>query len=67
MNEDEDYDVVLDILQKHRDILWKMTQQNLNADMFNIMDDIRLRQMDELDEAMSVWKKHKEKHDGTNP
>lgn len=67
MNEDEDYDIVLDVLQKHRNILWKMTQQNINTDMFNIMDDIRLRQMDELDEAMSVWKKHKEKHDGTNP
>ena len=54
MNE-EDYDVVIDTLQKQRDILWKMTQQNMNADMFNIMDQIRLEQIDQLDKAMAMW------------
>ena len=57
---EEDYDVVIDTLQKQRDILWKMTQQNMNADMFNIMDQIRLEQIDQLDKAMVMWKKSKE-------
>jgi len=61
MNEyDDEYDIVLDTLQEKRDRLWKMTQQNMNADMFNIMDDIRLEQIDELDRAMASWKKSKE-------
>jgi len=55
----EDYDVVIDTLQKQRDILWKMTQQNMNADMFNIMDQIRLEQIDQLDKAISLWEKNK--------
>ena len=54
----KDYDVVLDTLQKQRDILWKMTQQNMNADMFNIMDQIRLEQIDQLDKAMELWKEY---------
>lgn len=56
MNDDDEYDVVLDVLQKHRDILWKMTQSNMNVDMFNIMDQIRLEQIDKLDKAMKMWK-----------
>jgi hypothetical protein len=61
MNEyDEEYDAVIDTLQKQRDILWKMTQQNMNSDMFNIMDDIRLAQIDQLDHAIASWKKSKE-------
>ena len=53
------YDVVIDTLQKQRNILWKMTQQNMNADMFNIMDQIRLKQIDQLDKAMDMWEKKK--------
>jgi hypothetical protein len=53
---DEDYDVVVDTLKKQRDILWKMTQQNMNSDMFNIMDQIRLEQIDQLDKAIVMWK-----------
>jgi len=60
MNEEEDYDVVIDTLQKQRDILWKMTQQNMNSGMFNIMDQIRLESIDQLDKAMTMWKKSKE-------
>jgi hypothetical protein len=57
---DEEYDVVLATLQEKRDRLWKMNQQNMNADMFNIMDQIQLEQIDELDRAMLSWKKSKE-------
>ena len=54
MNDDE-YDVVIDVLQKHKDILWKMTKSNMDNDMMNIMDDIRLGQIQELNEAMGMW------------
>ena len=57
---DEEYDVVIDTLQKQRNILWKMTESNMNHDMFNIMDEIRLEQIDQLDKAMAMWKKSKE-------
>lgn len=60
MNDDADYDVVIDTLQKHYDELWKMTQRNMNADLFNIMDQIRLEQCDQLKRAMDLWQKHKE-------
>jgi hypothetical protein len=58
MTTEKDYDVVVDTLQKHHDTLWKMTQQNINSDMFNIMDQIRFEQMAQLTEAIGVWKKH---------
>jgi hypothetical protein len=57
---EQEYDVVIDALQEKRDRLWKMTQQNMNADMYNIMDQIRLEQIDQLDRAMASWKKSKE-------
>jgi hypothetical protein len=59
--EDYDYDVVVDTLQKKYDVLWKMTQSNMNSEftMMNIMDDIRLNQMDELEQAIDMWKSRK--------
>jgi hypothetical protein len=60
MNEEKDFDVVIDVLQKHRAILWKMTQQNMNSDMFNVMDQIRLEQIDQLDRAIIMWENHNE-------
>jgi hypothetical protein len=58
----EDFDVVIDVLQKHRDKLWEMTKRNMQSEFIgmNIMDDIRLSQMDELEEAIEVWKRYKE-------
>lgn len=54
----EDYDVVIDTLQKQYDILWKMTERNMNSEYIGmgIMDDIRLEQMDQLKEAIKIWK-----------
>ena len=52
---DEEYDIVLATLQEKRDRLWKMNQQNMNADMFNIMDQIRLEQIDQLDKAIQSY------------
>jgi hypothetical protein len=50
-----EYDVVIATLQAKKDSLWKMTQSNMNADMMNLMDDIRLEQIQELNEAMGMW------------
>jgi len=55
MNEEVEYDVVIDVLQKHRDILWKMTKSNMDNDMMNVMDDIRLEQISQLEKAIAMW------------
>ena len=57
---EEDYDVVIDVLQKHRDILWKMTKSNMDNDMMNIMDDIRLEQISQLEKAIKLWRERNE-------
>ena len=49
----EDYDVVIDVLQKHHDTLWNMSK---NKDEWGIMDYIRLEQMEQLKRAMKLWK-----------
>jgi hypothetical protein len=57
----DDYDVVIDTLQKQYDILWKMTERNMNSEFMGmgIMDDIRLDQMEQLKEAIDMWKGRK--------
>ena len=55
MNE-EQYDVVLSTLEEKRNRLWKMTESNMNMDMMNVMDDIRLEQIQQLDKAIEMWK-----------
>jgi hypothetical protein len=57
MENDEDYDVVVDVLQKHYDALWKMCE---HKEEWGIMDHIRLDQMQRLKTAMQVWQKHLE-------
>lgn len=56
MNEEE-YDVVIDVLTKHRDKLWEMTRRNMQSEFIgmNIMDDIRLAQIEQIDEAIKLW------------
>jgi hypothetical protein len=56
MNE-EDYDVVIDVLQKHHDKLWDMTKGERD---WGIMDHIRMEQMSELKRAIKLWKEHKD-------
>jgi hypothetical protein len=53
----DEYDVVIATLQEKKDRLWKITQQNMNSEYLgmNIMDDIRLEQIQELNEAMGMW------------
>lgn len=64
MSDEEEYDVVLDVLQKHHDKLWEITRRNMQSEFLgmNIMDDIRLAQMEELKQAMKLWKNR----NGTN-
>jgi hypothetical protein len=52
-----DYDVVIDTLQKQHDLLWRMTEQNMNSEFgMSLMDDIRFKQMDQLQQAIDMWK-----------
>lgn len=50
----DDFDVVRDALQKRRDKLWKMTQQNMRSGFFNVMDQIRLEEIEKLDDAIAA-------------
>jgi hypothetical protein len=56
---DDEYDVVIDVLQKHRNALWEMTKRNLESEYIgmNIMDHIRLEQIAELDRAIEERRK----------
>lgn len=57
----ENYDVVVDVLTKHAQELWRMVERNMRSDLIglNIMDDIRMRQIGEIDECINMWKAHK--------
>ena len=52
---EKEFDVVVDALMQRYDALWKLTLSNMNMGMMNAMDDIRLKQMDEIKEAVSMW------------
>ena len=54
--EEKEYDVVVDVLQKHIDTLWNLSK---NKDQWDIMDDIRFEQIEELKRAINIWKKYK--------
>ena len=56
---EEKYDVVIATLKEKKEALWKMTRQNMDSGFFNIMDQIRLKHIDELDDAVACWKKYK--------
>jgi hypothetical protein len=61
---DKPYDVVIDTLQKQRDLLWKMTERNMKSEYigFNIMDEIRLKHISRLEDAMDCWNKYKHEY-----
>ena len=60
MTDEQEFDVVIDALQQIIDSLWKMTQGNMNMGMMNMMDDIRLEQIDTLREAIKLWENRNE-------
>ena len=56
----DEFDVVINTLQRQHDILWKMTEQNMNSEFgMSLMDDIRFKQMDQLQQAIDMWKARK--------
>ena len=50
-----EFDIVIATLEEKKRKLWKMTESNMSSDMTNMMDDIRLEQIQELNEAMGMW------------
>ena len=55
-----DYDVVVDTLQKQYDKLWEMTRAQMDSEYgMSLMDDIRFEQMDQLQQAIGMWKGRK--------
>jgi hypothetical protein len=54
----DDFDVVVDALQKHRDRLWDMSNRNMSSEYgaLNVMDDIRFYQIEQLDKAIMARK-----------
>ena len=53
----DEFDVVINTLQRQHDILWKMTEQNMNSEFgMSLLDDIRFKQMDQLQQAIDMWK-----------
>ena len=60
MTDDEtDYDVVLDVLQKHYDKLLGVDKHVNEFTPFGIMQQIRMKQCHELQMAMKVWQNYK--------
>jgi len=56
----DEFDIVINTLQKQYDILWRMTEQNMNSEYgMSLMDDIRFKQMDQLQQAIDMWKARK--------
>lgn len=58
MDENKDYDVVTDVLTKHRDKLQEMTNANLKSEYigWNIMDDIREKQIYQINQCLAMWR-----------
>jgi hypothetical protein len=55
MTAEKEFDIVIDALATRRDALWAMTKANMEHDMFNVMDQIRLEQIDQLDKAIQTY------------
>jgi hypothetical protein len=56
----DEFDIVINTLQKQHDLLWRMTEQNMNSEYdMSLMDDIRFKQMDQLLQAIDMWKGRK--------
>jgi hypothetical protein len=59
--DDEDYDVVVDTLQKHIAVLEKMNKDNARVAMnmgwgeIGIMDEIRIEQIWQMKKAIKIW------------
>ena len=63
MHNMQDYDVIEDVLTKHKNKLLDLVNQNLRSEYLslNIMDDIRLKHISEIDECLRVWKEYNDR------
>lgn len=57
---DEDYDVVIDVLSKHKDVLAKMSSGERD---WGIMDFIRMEQINQIEKAIKIWEDYKKDND----
>jgi hypothetical protein len=56
----DEFDIVINTLQKQHDLLWRMTEQSMNSEYgMSLLDDIRFKQMDQLQQAIDMWKARK--------
>ena len=55
MENEKEFDPVIDALQERIDALMKLTESNMRMGMINIMDQIRFEHIDKLEEAISLW------------
>jgi hypothetical protein len=58
-DDEPDYDVVLDTLQKHHDKLMGVDKHINEYTPFGIMQQIRMKQCHELNMAMKVWQDYR--------
>ena len=62
----DEFDIVINTLQKQHDLLWRMTEQSMNSEYgMSLLDDIRFKQMDQLQQAIDMWKGRKCKKSDT--
>jgi len=53
----DEFDIVINTLQKQHDVLWNMTQAQIASGYgMGIMDDIRFKQMEQLQQAIDMWR-----------
>ena len=56
----DEFDIVINTLQKQHDLLWRMAEQSMNSEFgMSLLDDIRFKQMDQLQQAIDMWKARK--------
>ena len=59
---DEEYDVVIDVLTKHKNKLQEMIDSNMRSEYMGlgIMDDIRFNQIEEINKCIELWRNRNE-------
>jgi len=56
--EEQPFDIVISTLQAAADGLMNITKANMDIGMFTVMDQIRLEQVSQLEEAIKLWQKN---------
>ena len=56
LNDQDDFDIVLHTLSEKRDQLQKMLEGSMKFGLLDLMDQIRMEQIDQLDKAIKSYK-----------